>query len=122
MALKTSAPKEFYGVSVLILLLVIGLILGTVLASQSCKNGTSKFGNLIDTLKTAAQGTVAATQTLGEAIGITGSTSNETTTEEFTAEEKSKFPWWGYLLIIGGVTTFVGIVTGAIPLHKLFLG
>lgn len=82
MALRTTAPNDFWGVVIIIVVLIIGLIVGTVLASQSCKKDEkSKFGNLLDTLKTAAEGTKAATQTLGEAIGISGGSKEE----EFTS-------------------------------------
>ena len=78
MSLKTAAPVQYWGIIALVVLLVVGVIVGTVLASQSCKkNETSSFGNLIDTLKTAAEGTKEATLTIGEAIGITGGSKEE---------------------------------------------
>jgi len=73
MSLKKAAPMQFYGIISIIVALVIGVIVASVLAAQSCKKDeTSKFGNLIDTLKTAAEGTVEATKTIGESIGISG--------------------------------------------------
>jgi flagellar basal body-associated protein FliL len=71
MSLKKAAPMQFYGIISIIVALAIGVIVASVLAAQSCKKDeTSKFGNLIDTLKTAAEGTVEATKTIGESIGI----------------------------------------------------
>lgn len=63
---QEKAPYQFYGIIIVIVLLVVGIIVSAVLASQNC-NKDEKFGNLIDTISTNITET---TKTIGDALGI----------------------------------------------------